>query len=875
MNLRTLPLRVAPQAGEALDSWLEATAHRLDTPLAHLLPQLGLPPRRSHDNLAADIPNDWTVLLRPAEAARVAAATGATPEQLAAMTLEHYDHRAVEIDTTTRQVMLKVLWGRGTGSRYCPDCLRENGGRWRLAWRLGWAFACTTHHRLLADLCPQCGRIARQDRHAAHVIPRPGLCAAPKTTEGRRSARERCHAPLADAQSRRLHADHPALHTQLALDEIIASATVATGLYVGNPQSTRGVLADIQSIAIRALHAPSLDHLADLVPADLLDAYADVLLFKPGQSPLANPPRRLGFMAPLSAVTTATAFTAAMHVLAADDVQDAGRRLRLFLDADRGVHGWLSPTNVERWGKGCTPVVRAVRLAAVGPLHRPTDQLRHRTAAPFPGQRTHPDRVAKRHRSVPTLFWPGWSLALQPGTRLMPRIQRATLSAALLFVCSRLEYTDTNRILAEGDRRGIRHGLQQLHNDQHWHGICAALVRLADHLDHHPAPIDYQRRRTLDYTNLLPTSVWERICRSIGILPGRRTRLRHARAFLFERLSAMPADLAPPSFHIDTAAQRSLLAAFVTNLTPDLSAELEAAAQEFLREQGIAEPTTWQPPSELLSGLDLPSHDASPLEIDQLHDLIRRPDTTPGAVAETLGTTIEHVRQLLAEQPAPPPPKTLAQARATGDVRRFARTALPKEEFARLYLDQQLSLRKIADKHGIGIKVVTALGHEYGILTRPPGGTVPIPVDRDWLYDQYVVQQRTFGQIGADLGMSASGVLRRAHQLGIPRRGGGGPSHAAAIAIRAQAETAPPILAKVLTGNGAHQRLQRFVAAVPHHSMHAAARALGYSPSAFVLQINRLERELEGPLFHRGNRKRHMALTPLGERLLAAIHSHR
>ena len=29
-----------------------------------------------------------------------------------------------------------------SGSRYCPKCLAESGGRWQLQWRLAWTFAC-------------------------------------------------------------------------------------------------------------------------------------------------------------------------------------------------------------------------------------------------------------------------------------------------------------------------------------------------------------------------------------------------------------------------------------------------------------------------------------------------------------------------------------------------------------------------------------------------------------------------------------------------------------------------------------------------------------------------------------------------------------
>lgn len=424
MSRRTLPIRLAPLPGEALDSWFEATAYSLRTPLTHLLPQLGLSPRRSRSNRTADIPTDWTVLLRPAEADAVAAATGTAPDRLAAMTLDRYNHRAVEIDTATRRVMRQVLWGRARGSRFCPDCLRDNGGRWPLSWRLGWTFACTTHQRLLADLCPHCGHIPRQHSHPVHVIPQQGLCAAPLATNGKRSTSACCHAPLTTAESWHLGPDHPALLAQLALDEIIASVTIRSGIYTGRPQPVRTVLADMHSVAVRALNAPSLSNLVGFVPADLLDAYEGVRALKPGQSAIADPPKRLGFMTPPSAITTAVSLTAAVRVLATNDVQEAAETMRQFLPTVRKFHGQLSPTKIDRWGHACSPVIKSVRLAAVGPLLRPTDQLRYRVASSFPGQPTSTDCVSERHRFVPTMFWPTWSLLLQPGTGLLPRVMR-------------------------------------------------------------------------------------------------------------------------------------------------------------------------------------------------------------------------------------------------------------------------------------------------------------------------------------------------------------------------------------------------------------------------------------------------------------------
>ncbi|WP_225448523.1 TniQ family protein [Streptacidiphilus sp. P02-A3a] len=152
---RTLPVRLDPLPGEALDSWLEALAVRLNTPLGDVRSHLGLPVRsRSGDHLR-DIPPDWTIALREQESTALARASGLNSTAITAMTLAHYDQRALRIDLDRRHVNRRVLWGRGRGSRFCPDCLADSGGRWKLTWRLGWAFACPLHRRLLGGLLPE------------------------------------------------------------------------------------------------------------------------------------------------------------------------------------------------------------------------------------------------------------------------------------------------------------------------------------------------------------------------------------------------------------------------------------------------------------------------------------------------------------------------------------------------------------------------------------------------------------------------------------------------------------------------------------------------------------------------------------------------
>ncbi|GGP98613.1 hypothetical protein GCM10010215_25380 [Streptomyces virginiae] len=120
---RTLPIRWAPQPGEALDSWLEAVAARLNCPFTDVLSALGLPTR--DPVMAALVQPRWTVLATDGELTAISEATGIDAGVLARMTLERFDGHAVVVLPRQWRVHRQLLWGR-SGSRFCPACLEEN-----------------------------------------------------------------------------------------------------------------------------------------------------------------------------------------------------------------------------------------------------------------------------------------------------------------------------------------------------------------------------------------------------------------------------------------------------------------------------------------------------------------------------------------------------------------------------------------------------------------------------------------------------------------------------------------------------------------------------------------------------------------------------
>ncbi|MFE3499138.1 TniQ family protein [Kitasatospora sp. NPDC059160] len=869
---RTLPIRLDPLPGEALDSWLEALAQRLDTPLGDVRSHLGFPVRDRSGNHLRDIPPDWTIALREHETSAVAHASGLSLAAITAMTLAHYDQRALRIDLDRRHVDRRVLWGRGRGSRFCPECLADSAGRWQLVWRLGWTFACPRHRRLLADCCPNCGRVQRERPRSGRVVPQPGICGNPPSQPSRASSGG-CGFDLTETRTLRLPAGHPVLTAQDWLMEAIESGTAAFGAYTASPQLAYDALTDIRAVGGRVLADLPAGVIRHLLPADLADEH---LMLDPDSRLASRAAERPGFMAPPRAVSAAVAVTIALRVLELRDLHEAGEVMRGLLEAMREELWQISATSIDSWGRGLSPVLNAVHLAALAPSFRPSDQLRFRTVTSMPSRPNLTDAVlTRRARHIPSTFWQSWAVRLTPSKGVYPRVLAPVLAGALLIIGSRTSLDDAALALgAVADGIDISRILQLLNDQQQWPDMMTALVRLADYLDSNEIPIDYQRRRRLDYTSLLPHERWLDICRRTGTLPGQGRREQIIRCRLFQRVSGLPAEAAPSYPKVDEAPFRAEIARAAALQTPELAEELDRAARDFLAAHGIHdEPVTWQPPIFLLDGLDLPGPDPARIDIPHLHQLIRQRKNPVQYAARALDTSVETIRYVLDEHPAPAPPPTKSVARAIGATRHRARQDVPKETFVRLYLHEHQSLNQIAALTGFSRKVLASFAHEYDIPLRDgpqdykPRGTI----ERDWLIEQYVHCRRTLADLAREKGMSTANMARWAHTHGIPLRPRGGGSHGAALRVPDETAQMPPIVRMALTSPYARQRLDRFLAAISYPTMSDAAVALGLSQSALVTQINRLERDLGHPLLERAVRGRPMKPTAFGLRAVSEV----
>jgi DNA-binding Xre family transcriptional regulator len=775
--IRTLPIRLTPVAGEALDSWLEGIAHRTHTAFGDVLSAVGLNSHRGNGT------SSWIVKLSDLEAQRMSAATGVAADVLETMTLDHFSERALRTKADTPTLSRTFPWGGACGSRFCPLCLKDTSGRWQLSWRLGWAFACTEHHCLLVDACPECGAVQRRRSHVGGMIPKSGACAHPlRNAIGRRPAR--CGADLTAAPVDVFDVDHPAIHAQRVVNAVIECDTALDGVYQIKPQPRINVLSDIRAVAGRILAYATPQELQAFIPDDLHAAHVQAARHRVGRSGIARAEAKPGLAAPARAAAAAVGVVAALQALEESDIANAGNEIRWIVASSRKRGSDVFPRNVG-WGKGISPVLTGIQLAALGPMLKPCDQLRYRIGSPLP---CHPrdgtSRASLLAQRLPSMLWPVLSLRLAiPNCH--QRYLRGALPIALLLVNSRLTLDEAAHLVdAPIGGQAVSRVLQLLEDHHCWVEIRAALVRIAEYVADQKPPIDYRRRVRLDYTALLPDEVWTQICRHTGTSGSRTIRARIVRCFLFERLSGLPAGNAP--FALDDISFRGKVVDFPRYLTPDLAHALDEHSRDFLAQHGIGgEPPTWGPPAYLLDGLRLPGPDPATVDLTELHRIMAVQRIKLGAAAAHLGTDLHTIRYVLENHPAPladPAPGTRSGSYNRGY--RIARAALSRDRLADLYNRQRMSLRDIADSIGVSRQVIARLASDYDIPLRGPGRHARTTIDRDWLYDQYVNKLRVLPDLAKEVGMSATNMARLAKKHGIPLRGRGGLSHSSSLAHR-------------------------------------------------------------------------------------------
>jgi hypothetical protein len=662
------PIRLDPIAGESFDGWIDAYAQRLTMPGRELGHAFGIP--------------DELVRLRGANVAKgdplldaeqiAARACGIDPVAVGALWfgLARYDRLIAERVAPAGTRRRAVRWFARVlrpmvASRWCPSCLRENGGRWLASWRLPWYLACPTHQTLLTSGCPACSGTQRYaGLRAKHVPELLRTCSRP-TTARTGQLDNRCRQDLTTA----------------------AAVPAPEGL-----------------IALQAEMTPILDpSVTDDDALELIDRLVDLLVIatRNGLNLRAIDRDRRNLQSIL------TRPLAEAHRALSDP---HGSHMRMIATNDPARHPGALPQVWDGVSAGLAAIVLKHRDQRLGPI----DRLRYRSMTPA-ARRPEGADLSTRMRALPLAIWPDWPIRLRPPT-IAPDSFRIAAAIALCVPDS----TDPIRTIrgrwpgARNRQRMVMFG-RRITNDPHGTAILAALCALADVLDREPTPIDYERRRTLATENeLLDSRAWKVMCRAGGTPAGSDRKLTHARLWLWETLTGGLPRQAPPALRPDQPEFLPDHARFALCLPASTVQRLHEHARRLLDTHGCGrEPLTWSPSIHGIEIDQLPGADPDAIAVRAAHDAIANQRTLADAASE-LGITLEHLHYIARNHPAEIHDPT---APAAPPRVRFA--ALLGAEQLRELIDHGYSLRRIEASYGITRKTLRAELITHGIPIPP------------------------------------------------------------------------------------------------------------------------------------------------------------
>jgi hypothetical protein len=444
----------------------------------------------------------------------------------------------------------------------------------------------------------------------------------------------------------RLDRGHPILDAQRTVLAVITDDLAHFGVYGSHSSTARAALGDVKALIARILSCAAKNGFAALDPCASLPGYTDQIPTPEVQWRGRSNSECL--LPPGVAAEMAIAVTGALALLNAPTLAEAANCAR-FLVADRPRRAGRGLVGVRAHE---SDVTAAILVRASKDQLSPYMQLRYRATLPIPGA---PDRdssrVARIAPRIASFLWPAWAARLIPEGRY-PAL-RQVLACAVLLAGTNTTPTEAAAALG-GTTCGptVVKNLDLLAREPHWDAVSTSITRLAQYLDSHAPPIDYERRRNLDYSPLLPDGRWEQICTEAGHRQGFAWKSISARCFLYEKISGAPARYAPRSL---TRPEDTGFWYLTRNLpyvlTQSIARRLDEEASNFLSASGIDEPLTWQPPLELLAGLDLPGIDPRLVDIAELHRCAARASGSVASVAAQLGVSRLAVQYLLTEHP--------------------------------------------------------------------------------------------------------------------------------------------------------------------------------------------------------------------------------
>jgi len=571
-SVRPLAARPEPGYRELIDSYIDRLAHLHDTSRRDLLYYLGLTKREvDRDSLTfgVGLPEEFATGL--SHALRI-------PEgRLHDMTMQSYHLRALRVAPDLSQIAT-ALWGQSGHIRYCPECLDETKGEWQSGWRLCWEFACLKHSLLLRDGCSSCGNLIPPQPVLPSVAREPWTCMASFRTH------RRCSADLRATWRERLPPDHPILQTQAEILALIEGGSSDAEVW--------GFLQDLRAIAVGLEHFDS----NDLLGQETQVVSSAFLGLRP-------PSGRKGASAPTDSLWMAGVSTYALHAMRGGDKGDSNRLLSPIVSHLRGMARETTPSAIFAYLGDTSENLRRELTRDLDPELAWLDRLRFYTCTNNPSRPSVTEsEIDQRARWTPALMWPSWSIRLSAPWDKHPEAYRRALASALLLPGAPSRHIVRLRTKLGEAPKKLRWTKYFDAGDDRTRDVLRELCSLADFLDKNGSPIDYARRRGIDYDGLLAQHAWQELACADGIT---------SRSFLWDAWWAEQYLIARVSGGVGTESQQPGRASqYHDQLRRRMSLEtqqaLDAVALKFLLDRGIkGEPVLWEPalPVSLPQGL--------------------------------------------------------------------------------------------------------------------------------------------------------------------------------------------------------------------------------------------------------------------------------
>jgi hypothetical protein len=527
-------------------------------------------------------------------------------ERVAGTLLTYYDGVALALkgvdlaDPVAFRLAAVTEWAYFRGSHVCPECLRESGGIWRLAWKLPWSFACVRHRCLLVDTCPSCERRIGAGKLSGGCglpfpskVPVPTACNNPSSMPPAPAPRpsEPCGHPLDEVNPLLLGEEWPRL---LEAQDRIDGALVGTRLTVaGQEVAPLAYFSDLRSLTATILAWGLPEDLGALpdVPSAAFERHVEEReALRAGRSVTVTSRgttrtrRRPYAETPQSASLMAAVLPLAASMLAAPssrDLADSLAPVAVRVREDDTVRfltrvGNLRPSALlmDAWERCVRPYQRTVYRLRLG---RKQGQTRPPLGALNPGH-------------VPQLLWKeeyeaSFARLLSPS--MSENHARAFCSMALVKLVGSHTWKEAATELGLPEDRSkatANNALLGLNRRGAADLFGARLHELAQRLSSDSDLVDYGLRRRLfaDYSEVEPEA-WARMCREARVIRGKPgCRSGAASAWLWCLLTGGDLRLAPWYRQNSTQAGRAVYRNFVGQALGRLREPLTEYAERLL-----------------------------------------------------------------------------------------------------------------------------------------------------------------------------------------------------------------------------------------------------------------------------------------------------